>query len=40
VRKNILKQNDREIEDIDNQIKSEIDDGVISAPVSDVSDNI
>ena len=40
VRKNILKQNDREIEDIDNQIKSEIDDGVISAPISDVSDNI
>ena len=38
VRKNILKQNEREIEDIDNQIKKEIDDGIISAPTSDVSD--
>ena len=40
VRKNILKQNEREIEDIDNQIKKEIDDGIISAPTSDVSDTI
>ena len=39
VRKNILKQNEREIEDIDNQIKKEIDDGIISA-TSDVSDTI
>ena len=38
VRKNILKQNEREIEDIDTQIKKEIDDGIISAPTSDVSD--
>ena len=38
VRKHILKQNEREIEDIDNQIKKEIDDGVISAPTADVSD--
>jgi len=38
VRKNILKQNEREMEDIDNQIKSEIDDGIISAPTSDVTD--
>ena len=29
VRKNILKQNEREMEDIDNQIKKEIDDGII-----------
>ena len=40
VRKNILKQNEREIEDIDRQIKKEIDDGIISAPTSDVSDTI
>jgi len=38
VRKNILKQNEREIEDIDNQIKKEIDDGIISAPQADVTD--
>ena len=30
VRKNILKQNAREIEEIDNQIKKEIDNGIIS----------
>jgi len=35
-----LKQNEREMEDIDNQIKKEIDDGIISAPTSDVSDTI
>ena len=38
VRKNILKQNEREMEDIDNQIKKEIDTGIISAPTSDVTD--
>ena len=38
VRKNILKQNEREMEDIDNQIKKEIDDGIISAPQADVTD--
>ena len=38
VRKNILKQNEREVEDIDNQIKKEIDDGIISAPTADVTD--
>ena len=32
VRKNILRQSDKEIEDIDNQIKKEIDDGIISSP--------
>src|SRR6056300_1824393 len=36
VRKNILKQNEREMEDIDNQIKKEIDDGIISAPTEDI----
>ena len=35
VRKMILKQSDRDIEDIDNQIKKEIDDGIISAPTED-----
>ena len=32
VRKNILKQSDQDIEKIDNQIKKEIDDGIISSP--------
>ena len=32
VRKNVLKQNDREIEDIDIQIKKEINDGIIASP--------
>jgi len=32
VRKNILRQSDKEIEDIDKQIKKEIDDGIISSP--------
>jgi len=40
VRKHILKQNEREIEDIDKQIKKEIDDGIISAPQQDVTDTI
>ena len=30
VRKQVLKQNQREIEDIDTQIKKEIDDGIVS----------
>ena len=29
VRKNVLKQNEREIEEMDNQIKQEIEDGLI-----------
>ena len=29
IRKNVLKQNDREIEKMDNEIKKEIDDGII-----------
>ena len=32
VRRNILKQSEREIADIDNQIKKEIDDGIIASP--------
>ena len=36
VRKHVLKQNEREIEDIDKQIKKEIDDGIISAPSEDI----
>ena len=32
VRKNVLKQNDREIEDMDIQIKKEINDGIIASP--------
>ena len=36
VRKNILKQSDRDMEDIDKQIKKEIDDGIISAPTEDI----
>jgi hypothetical protein len=38
VRKNILKQNEREIEDIDKQIKKEIDDGIIASPTAQNSD--
>ena len=39
VRKNILKQSEREIADIDNQIKQEIDDGIIASPQTSVSGN-
>ena len=39
VRKNILKQNEREIADIDKQIKQEIDDGIIASPQTSVSGN-
>ena len=35
IRKNVLKQNQREIEDIDKQIKKEVDDGIIMAPSQD-----
>ena len=38
IRKNVLRQYQRDIEDIDNQIKKEVDDGIISAPTDDVSD--
>ena len=39
VRKNILKQSEREISDIDNEIKREIDDGIIASPQTSVSGN-
>jgi len=32
VRKNVLRQTDREIAEIDKQIKKEIDDGIIAMP--------
>ena len=35
IRKNVLKQNAREIEDIDKQIKQEVDDGIIQVPSQD-----
>jgi hypothetical protein len=38
VRKNVLKQNDREIEDMDKQIKNEIDDGIIASPTAQSTD--
>ena len=36
IRKNVLKQNEREIEDMNKQIKKEIDDGIISVPQQDM----
>ena len=38
IRKNVLKQNDREIEQMDNQIRKEIDDGIIQSPMAQVSE--
>jgi hypothetical protein len=38
VRKSVLKQNQREIEDMDKQIKREIDDGIIASPTAQNSD--
>ena len=38
VRKNVLKQNEKEIEEMDNQIKQEIEDGLIDSPTSQSSD--
>ena len=37
VRKNILKQNEREIESMNKQIKKEIDDGIIQNPSAQMS---
>ena len=37
VRKQVLKQNQREIEDIDTQIKREIDDGIVSNPEDEIN---
>jgi hypothetical protein len=39
VRKNILKQNDREMEEMDSQIKKEIKDGIIQDPMAQVTNN-
>src|SRR5210317_1051779 len=39
VRKNVLKQNDREIENMDKQIKKEIKDGIIQDPMAQVTNN-
>ena len=36
IRKNVLKQNDREMEEMDRQIKKEIDDGIIQNPMAQV----
>ena len=38
IRKNVLKQNDREIEKMDSEIKREIDDGIIQSPMAQVSE--
>jgi hypothetical protein len=37
IRKNVLKQSQRDIEEIDDQIKNEVDTGIISAPDTDGS---
>jgi hypothetical protein len=39
IRKNVLKQNDREIETMDKQIKTEIKTGIIQDPMAQVSNN-
>ena len=38
IRKNVLKQNDREMEQMDKQIKKEIDDGIIQSPMAQVTE--
>ena len=38
IRKNVLKQNEREIEEMDKQIKKEIDDGIIQNPMAQVTE--
>jgi len=38
VRKSVLKQNERDIEEMDAQIKKEIDDGIIASPTAQSSD--
>jgi len=37
VRKNVLRQNEREIEDINKQIRKEIEDGIISDPMANMN---
>jgi hypothetical protein len=39
VRKNILKQNEREIEEMDKQIKKEITSGIIQDPMAQVTND-
>ena len=36
IRKNVLKQSNREMEEMDNQIKQEIDDGIIQNPMTNI----
>ena len=38
IRKNVLKQNEREIEEMDKQIKKEIDDGIIQRTMVQVTE--
>ena len=37
IRKNVLKQNDREMEQMDKQIKQEIDDNIIQNPSAQIA---
>jgi hypothetical protein len=39
VRKNVLKQNEREIEEMDKQIKKEIKSGIIQNPMAQVTND-
>ena len=39
IRKNILKQNAREVEEMDNQIKQEIKDGIIQDPTAQITNS-
>ena len=38
IRKNVLKQNDRDMEKMDKEIKQEIDDGIIQNPMAQVTE--
>ena len=38
IRKTVLKQNDREMEEMDKQIKQEIDDNIIQNPMAQVQE--
>ena len=38
IRKNVLKQNEREMAEMDKQIKQEIDDGIIQNPMAQVTE--
>jgi len=39
LRKNVLKQNEREMEDIDRQIKKEVKDGIIDSPQGQIQND-